>query len=365
MSGAKIDAAKLAVHDAVNRLQDGDIFTLVTFATDVRCPLSAKRVDGSLRRVIRSSLEEIRAGGQTALCGGLELGVAQALEARQETNLVLVLSDGQANVGETDVEAIGRRAMDARDKGITVSSLGVGQDYNEALMAEIAIDGGGRFYHLVNASQIAAYLTGELGEMASLAARNATLDLDLPSGVTVGVLSAAYPVRGNQVTLGDIPSGTRLEVVLCLHVPPQEAGTRLPVAGTLHYRSPAGSALSTALNQVVVRYDLEKPFVVTAGVVRPTARRVLAHMQSAGILATSKAATLGVSFRRQEGDAALSAMRKYARILGEDEAKESILAEGAQVMSFMSGGTRVDQAKVKAATHAAMRRHRGSKDFES
>jgi Ca-activated chloride channel family protein len=359
MSGSKIDAAKRAVRDAVHRLQDGDIFTLVTFATDVRCPLSAKRVDANLRRVIRSSLGEIRAGGQTALCGGLELGLQQAQDARQRTNLVLLLSDGQANVGETDVEAIGRRALEARAHGITVSSLGVGRDYNEALMAEIAIDGGGRFYHLADAAQIAAYLTGELGEMASLAARNAVANLDLPGGATVQALSAAYPVRGNQVTLGDIPADTTLEVVLRLLLPPQEAGTRLPIAGTLAYRSPADNALSTALNQVTVRYDRPRVFVVTEGVNRPTARRVLEHMQSAGVLATSKAATRGAGEADREGKDALAAMRRYAAILGEDQAKEAILSAGAEAFGFVRGGVRA-----KAATHAAMRRHRGSKNFD-
>jgi Ca-activated chloride channel family protein len=320
-------------------------------------------VDAHLRRVIKSSLSEIRAGGQTALCGGLELGLRQALEARQGANLVLLLSDGQANVGETDVEAIGRRALDARAKGLTVSTLGVGRDYNEALMAEIAIDGGGRFYHLADAGQIAAYLTGELGEMASLAARGAVVDLDLPQGASVGALSSAYPVRGAQVTVGDIPTATLLEIVLRVLIPPQEAGTRLAISGMLRYRSPADSALSTALNQVTVRFDLGPALAPTEGVVRPTARRVLDHMQAAGVLATSKAATRGVADAEREGDAALAAMRKYAEILGEDARKDEILAAGAQVMGFVSGGAR-SPAKAKAATHAAMRRHRGSKDFD-
>ena len=60
-----------------------------------------------------------------------------AREKPQEVNLALLLSDGQANVGETDLEQIGSRALDAREHGITVSTLGVGRNYNEALMAEV------------------------------------------------------------------------------------------------------------------------------------------------------------------------------------------------------------------------------------
>jgi len=365
MSGAKIAAAKQAVRDAMHRLQDGDVFSLVTFSTDVRCPSSAKPVDAGVRRVVESSLQEIRAGGQTALCGGLELGIMQAVDARQSTNLVLLLSDGQANVGETDVEAVGRRAVDARAKGVTVSTLGVGNDYNEALMAEIAIDGGGRFYHIADASQIAAYLTGELGEMTSLAARNAVVTLDLPAGTGVHTLSSAYPVHGFKVSLGDIPVSTLLEVVLRVLLPPQAVGTRLPIEGVLRYQSPAGTELSTPLNRVTVRYDRESAFVLTEGVVRPVVRRVLGHMQATGVLATSKAATRSVQDAQQKSATALSSMRKYAALLGEDKEAAETLAEGAEVLRFMAAPMApAGKRQAKAATHAAMRRHRGSKDFD-
>jgi Ca-activated chloride channel family protein len=357
MQGAKIAAAKQAVLAAVQRLQDGDTFSLVTFSTDVRCPLSAKQVDDGLRRVIRSSLQEIRAGGQTALCGGLEKGIAQAKAGRQETNLVLLLSDGQANVGETDVEAVGRRAMAARAEGITVSTLGVGRDYNEALMAEIALDGGGRFYHIADANQIAAYLTGELGEMASLAARGAKVRLDLPQGASVQTLSTAYPVEGNEVLVGDIPLSTTLEIVLRVLLPPQPEGTRLPIDGMLRYRSPAGSALSTPLNRVTVRY--EATLLEGAGAVKPVVRRVLRHMQDAGILATSKAATLSRSDARKKSEGALAAMRAYANLLGEEEEADAVLSEGANVLRAMAAPS----AASKSATHAAMKRQRGSKEF--
>jgi Ca-activated chloride channel family protein len=298
------------------------------------------------------------------LCGGLELGIAQAVDARQSTNLVLLLSDGQANVGETDVEAVGKRALAARGEGVTVSTLGMGRDYNEALMAEIAIDGGGRFYHIASAGQIAAYLTGELGEMASLAARNATVRFDLPAGTGMYTLSAAYPVQGSTVSLGDIPLSTTLEVVLRILLPPQPAGSRLPIAGELSYQSPAGSALSTPLNQVTVRYDRESVFELTAGVVRPVVRRVLDHMQAASVLATSKAATRSVDDALRESGVAMGSMRRYTSLLGQDQEAEDTLAEGERMLRAITAPLSAPSAERKAATHVAMRRHRGSKEFD-
>jgi Ca-activated chloride channel family protein len=361
MGGAKIKAAKEATRQAVQRLQDGDFFSLVTFASDVRCPLASKRIDAGFRRVIESSLQEIRAGGQTALCSGLEKGIAQALLHSQKTNLVLVLSDGQANVGETNVEAIGRRALDARAKGVTVSSLGVGNDYNEALMAEIAIDGGGRFYHIADATQIAAYLAGELGEMASLAARNATVTLNVPTGTGVYPFSSAYPVQGHTVTLGDIPLATTLEVVVRVLLPPQATGSRLSVDGELRYNSPADNALSTPLNRVTVRYEKGKRFEFATGAVKPIVRRVLGQMQATGVLSTARAATKSRDEARRHSGLQLASMEKYASLLGQDHIAEEMLAESKQALGAVA--MRAASPQAKAATHAAMKRHRSTKDF--
>jgi Ca-activated chloride channel family protein len=361
MGGTKIRSAKEAVRQAVQRLQDGDYFSLVTFSTDVRCPLASKRVDAGFRRVIASSLQEIRAGGQTALCGGLEMGIEQSLVHAQKTNLVLLLSDGQANVGETDIEAVGRRAIDARARGITVSTLGVGHDYNEALMAEIAIDGGGRFYHIASATQIAAYLSGELGEMASLAARHATVTLNLPAGTGIHPFSSAYPVQGQTIALGDIPLSTTLEVVVRLLLPPQSAGSRLSIDGELRYTTPADNVLTTPLNKVTVRYDTAKLFEFAAGTVKPVVRRVLGQMQATGVLSTARAATRSLNDARRQSDIQLAAMQEYALLLGKDQEAEKVLAESQDVLGAMAMSS--SSPRAKAATFVAMRRQRGTKDF--
>lgn len=363
MGGTKIQAAKEAVRQAVQRLQDGDWFSLVTFSSDVRCPLEPKRVDAGFRRVIESALQEVQAGGQTALCGGLEKGIEQARVKKQKTSLVLLLSDGQANVGETDVEAVGRRALAARKKGITISTLGMGNDYNEALMAEIALDGGGRFYHVADAAQIAAYLGGELGEMASLAARGAVVSLELPIGASLVPFSTAYPVQGYGVSLGDIPLSTTLEVVARVLLPPQPTGSRLSIAGKLRYESPAGHQLSTEMNPVTLRY--QPAFAFDEGVVRPVIRRVLGQMQSAGVLATSKAATRSIQEAQQQSKAEIETMRRYASLLGEDAQAAEVMREGEQVLGLMASADAFAQPQAKAATYRATQKQRGSKDFDA
>jgi hypothetical protein len=230
------------------------------------------------------------------------------------------------------------------------------------MMAEIALDGGGRFYHIADAQQIAAYLTGELGEMAALGARDAVVDLHLPSGTDAHSLSAAYPLQGYSLSLGDIPLATALEAVVRVSLPPQPAGSEAVMGGVLRYRSPAGHVLRTHLNEVAVRFVQQEPFLPVEGAVKPTVRRVLEQMQAASVLATSRAAARSASAARQQGTADLTAMRQYAALLGESEEIDRLLADSEQVLGVVAAPA--PGVGAKAATYAAMRKQRGSKEFD-
>ena len=339
MRGRKLAQAKEAVRQALRRLHDGDTFSLVTFANDVTCAFEPAELSDHTRRIVESALREIDAGGRTALCGGLELGLDKAAARKQETNLVLLLSDGQANVGETDVEMVGQRGYDARQRGIIVSTLGVGADYNEALMVEIATQGGGRFYHVLDAAQIGAYMAGELGEVAALAARDAALHLTVPLGAVLFPLSSAYLVTqqaGEEATvsLGDVPSNLELEVPIRLTLPAQPAPSKLSVEGSLTHRSPAGNRLSTQLNRVTVRFVDPAAFGRRDGVVVPVAERVLGQMRAANVLGMSRAMAKSSVEAKKQADVGLATLREYAALLGEErsvEEVEAIEAEFAQM----------------------------------
>ena len=361
MRGQKIEAAREGVRQAVRRLHDGDLFSLITFASEVQTLVEPARVDGGLRKQVESILDEVSAGGQTALCGGLEAGIEAARAKLQETNLVLLLSDGQANVGETDLEKVGEQALKARRNGIITSTLGVGRGYNEALMVEIATQGGGRFYHVLHAHQIAPYVSGELGEVSALAARDATLHLTLPGGTGLQPFSSAYTVGAQSVvSLGDIPVDTQLEVVLRLLLPPQPAGSRLPIEGNLTYRSPAGNDLTTPLNVVTLRFVAPPAFDRRASAVIPVVERVLEQMKARGVLGTVRAAAVGGQDAAEKArHLDVAGIRDYASLLGDDVAAE-LAAEHERTYMAMAAAP----AAAKAVIGRAHGRQRGAKDFD-
>jgi Ca-activated chloride channel family protein len=352
MQGEKLHQAKEALRQALHRLREGDTLSLITFESQVRCVLEPTRFGSQTRRVIESALQEIQATGMTALDGGLALGLEKSLTAQDtrlvkngSTNLLLLLSDGQANVGVTDLEQIGRRGSAARQKGLTVSTLGVGTDYNEALLAEIAAQGGGRYYHVSNPAEIPAFLTGELGEMASLAARGTSLRLSLPAGAALVPLSSAYPARqeGDKVvvSIGDIPIDIELEVPLRLTLYAQQAGGRLSVDGKVEYRSPAGKLLATNLNRVTVRFVETAAFGPQIGVVEPIAERVFDQLKAAYVLNVSRAMALDPATGAQLSETGIASLEEYAARLGKERASQEVL------------GLRADMATFRAAPAAA------------
>ena len=362
MQGEKIAQAKEAVRQAVRSMHTGDVFSLVTFSNEVKCPFKPKKVNDGTLQSVENALKAITAGGMTALCSGLEIGIENARKSKQDTDLVLLLSDGQANVGETDLEKIGQRAWQARQDGLLVSSLGVGLDYNEALMSEIATQGGGRFYHIEDSSKIPAFVAGELGEVAGLAARETVARLNVPAGATLIPLSAAYPVQqmGAQalVTIGDIPCDTELEIPLRLALLAQPEGAKLSLDGILEFHTPAGHSLHVGLNRVTVRFKKPAAFQLREGVVPPVAERVLTQLKAASVLGVARTRALRPADAEKQSQTILENLHAYANLLGEERAKMETETVREQFVQYAAS-----PAAAKLGVAAASRLQRGSKDF--
>jgi len=362
MSGDKLDQAKLAVQRAIQYLRDGDAFSLVTFSNEIGVPFTPSLVNDQTYEAVEKALQKIHAGSMTALCGGLETGLEQAGVLAKDSNLVLLLSDGQANVGEIDLEKIGYRAYQARQKGNMVSCLGVGMDYNEALLAEIATQGGGHFYHLEHASQIPTYLAGELGEVGMLAARDVKAVLTIPDGATLIPLSAAYPVQqaGGEaiVTIGNIPCDLEMEIPLRLALLAQPAGTKLSVQGSLAFTSPAGHELECSVNRVTVRFMEKAAFQLREGVVKPVAEKVFVQLKAVSVLEVSRSYAIQPQEAAQKADAIQSRLLDYADLLGEGRAEKE-MAEVREDINLRA----MPSAAAKQAVADSYSRMRSSRDF--
>jgi Ca-activated chloride channel homolog len=237
MSGEKIVLAKTAIENALSMLTDRDRFSVVVFDDRVELVTeSAFATSDAKRRALRS-LAALEARGSTDLCGGWLRGCEQiALNIIDDSvNRCLLLTDGLANHGITSHDEIRGHSRELRERGIQTTTFGVGEDFDENLLRDLARDGGGRFYFISDAAQIPDFLAGELGEALEVVARGVTVHAALPRGADAEPLGSFRFVRAEgdnevRVELGDMVSRQEIELVFKLTFPPGVVGSHTTVA---------------------------------------------------------------------------------------------------------------------------------------
>jgi len=246
MAGEKIERARASAKELVGRLDPRDQIALITYATDVSVdlPLTSATERARIERII----DQIFDGGGTNISGGLEAGLAELDRVRSQglVSRVVLLSDGNANQGIVEPRALGRIAEEARQRGITVSSLGLGLDFNEDVMTMLAENGGGTYHYLRDAAQITAALDDELRGMTALAARRVGIQLSLaPGAVVTDVYGYGFEKQGSgrevTVPIGDMASGSKRRVVFRIALGSAAAGA-VPLSGVSLEYAPAEGA---------------------------------------------------------------------------------------------------------------------------
>lgn len=236
MSGQKIGLAKRAVETAVERLLPSDQFAIVCYDDRVDVVVEATSASAEAKANAIARLRSIDARGSTDLGSGWMRGAEQvalglvANPAGASVNRVLLLTDGLANVGLTDPAELTRHASELRARGVTTTTFGVGEDFDETLLQSMAQAGGGHFYFIADAVQIADHIATEVGELLAVVARDVAVEVTVPDGVELRSLSP-YPLdsRGHRrlVQVGDLMAEQQLEVVLRVKFPYGPIGSEL------------------------------------------------------------------------------------------------------------------------------------------
>jgi Ca-activated chloride channel homolog len=139
----KFALARNAVECALALLSADDRFTLVVYDNEIDVLAAGTLATPDAKRRALELLRAIGPRGSTDLCGGWMRGcegVAQYLEA-ETVSRALLLTDGLANVGVQDHPTLVRHAGELRERGIPTSTLGVGADFDERLLRDMAHEG--------------------------------------------------------------------------------------------------------------------------------------------------------------------------------------------------------------------------------
>lgn len=227
MAGEKIRAARSAAKQFAGRLSDEDQLAIVTYSTDYSVDLPLTTLKGQRGRVDRI-IDDILDGGGTDIGGGMQAGLTTLRTARPGAiKRLLLVSDGNANQGITDSNALAAIARHGQQEGVTVSTLGVGLDFNEDLLAQMAQAAGGGYYYARSGDAINAAFDKELAGLTRLAARNVEVGLELGTGVSIAeVYGYRTEMRRGRVIIpiGDMAAGEHRRVLVQLQSSGAPAG---------------------------------------------------------------------------------------------------------------------------------------------
>lgn len=196
MEGTKMGYAKKAAKTIIDRLSADDLVSIVVYDTYVDTIQSPVHVID--KEKIKARIDRIVPRASTNLWGGAEQGYQYVQKNYKPDciNRVLLISDGNANTGLTDSAIIRLKVQNYKDdNGITLSTFGVGLDYNETLMTTMAESGAGNYYFIDRAEKLSEIFNNELNGLMNIAAQNAELKIKLPQGTK---MLSVYPLPYQQ-----------------------------------------------------------------------------------------------------------------------------------------------------------------------
>lgn len=243
----KLGLAKRALRVMVDNLKDGDTVSLVTYAGNTRVVLEPTGLERKAHIV--SAIEDLQAGGSTAMASGMTLAYDLAAKTLGPDSLsrVIVLSDGDANVGATNHESILKTIRGKVKEGVTMSTVGFGMgNYQDHLMEQLANKGNGNYYYIDGINQAKRVFQEQLGGTLEVVAKDVKIQVDFDEDVVKSYRLVGYEnrdiadqdFRDDKVDAGEIGAGHTVTAIYELELKRKSA---IPVTVRLRAKAPKGT----------------------------------------------------------------------------------------------------------------------------
>lgn len=275
MSGDKIVKAREAACEAIRRLDAKDIVSVVAYDNSSEVIVPAQHV--AEKEALIARINAIEPLGCTALFDGVSAGATEIrkFKGKCEISRILLLSDGQANVGPSSAEELGRYGALLMKEGIAVSTIGLGVDYNEDLMTRLSQKSDGNSYFVEKSDDLPRVFASELGDVLSVAATKVALKVSFGVGFTpvelIGrdgrILAGTVSIDLNQLyggqekyvivkcdaAPGSVGSAREIAKAEVAYVDPKDERQKTVTGvGTVTYSADA-AAVAASVNKSVVR----------------------------------------------------------------------------------------------------------------
>ncbi len=219
----KMNYAHRAINSLINQLQATDRFALVAFDSQVETPIYMTYATTPNKSRFQQIVNQIEPRGGTNLSDGLLQGISQVQASqRDRAQRMILISDGLANEGITDTASIERIAAGAVRDTFAISTIGVGIDFNESLMAGVADHGRGNYYYLEKLAMLDKVLSDEFHKANQIVASDVRIEMELGDGVVLTDASG-YPYfqQGRQIVVepGHVYGGQKKSLFLTFQLP--------------------------------------------------------------------------------------------------------------------------------------------------
>ena len=257
MQGRKLMDARQAVVKLLSNLSAADRFALVTYSEGVQIVSGLVNVTDSNRAHLFGLVNGVRAGGATNLGAGLQTGIDMLSAPYRSGNAsrVILISDGLANRGITDLKSLTGMASAAVENEFAISTVGVGADFNEQLMTAIADRGTGNYYYLENPAAFAEVFQKEFYKTRTASITGLKIQIPLVNGINLSN-AAGYPVniQNRQAFFypGNLRSGQTRKLFLTLQIPTSHKRTYELDQIQIHYQHNNRSYVTTLVEPLVI-----------------------------------------------------------------------------------------------------------------
>jgi len=328
-----LDFVKAALRSALEQLRPDDRFSLVVFAS--RAQVLIGNQSGANKRHLLNAIEQLEGlqlGDETFMAQGMALGYQEAVKvlSPEMVNRMVILTDGFT----LDNDECLRQAQQATAQGLSISTMGLGVEFNEELMITIADMSGGNAYFIHDPQDIPGAFAQELSGVQAIALRNLELKMRLSSGVELRRAYRVRPVisdlgqvpifdRSLSIPLGDLERDSAHALLLELIIPPRPPGTYRLAHAVLSYDSPAqGLPGQKVRSDIVVQYsDDPQAGTQTNATVMNVVEKVSAHRLQTRALQEAQAGNIAGATVK------LRAAATRLLNMGEDELAQAALQE--------------------------------------
>lgn len=178
---SKMDQAKQAAIKAIENLLPGDIVSIVGFNSIVTIKQPAIEISESNKSDIIKKIQTLTASGMTNLHGGWLSSVHEVTKnlSTNSINRVIILTDGQTNVGIQDPLQISKDVEKIAEASINTTTFGIGADFNEDLLQKIANVGGGTFYYVDDSKKLLEMFSSEFMSLSNICVTDLKIEFQL------------------------------------------------------------------------------------------------------------------------------------------------------------------------------------------